>query len=73
MKTLFSKAFEMLLNLGRALKPHDLQKEVDELKQSTKETKEKVATNTAKLKQMRWQALERSIGYSHADYDSNLN
>lgn len=63
----------MLLNLGRALKPRDLQKEIDELKQSTKETKEKVDRNKVVLKQLIELDNRRQMAYSIGDYDSNLN
>lgn len=74
MKTLFSKAFEMLLNLGRALKPRDLQKEVDEAKQLVKDVKNRIPSNKAKLQQLKDEAIQASTSYMYDPiYDSNLN
>jgi isopropylmalate/homocitrate/citramalate synthase len=73
MKNLLTQAYDCLLSLGRALKPRSLQKEADQAKQLAKESKERLEYNKAKLKEMRRNAYERSIGYVHGEYDSNLN
>jgi len=61
MKTLFSKAFEMLLNLGRALKPRDLQKEVEEVRELVRQEQAKADKNMAKLNEVRQWAIDSNL------------
>jgi len=51
----------MLLNLGRALKPRDLQKEVEEVRELVRQEQAKADKNMAKLNEVRQWAIDSNL------------